>query len=113
MEREIPNCRPTREMHLASEVTERQLAELAGNLVKKQDGSKTKPWEKLLISLGLSSADLFRHKEENRFNLWGQCFYALVRWKRCYYKEATIERLLTECQRCNISIGAYAFLYPE
>ena len=61
MEREIPNCRPTRLMYLASEVTERQLAELAGNLVKEQDESKTKPWEELLISLGLSSADLFRH----------------------------------------------------
>ena len=61
MEREIPNCRPTRGMHLASEVTERQLAELAGNLVKEQDESKTKPWEEILIglSLGLSSADFF------------------------------------------------------
>ena len=113
MEREIPNCRPTRLMYLASEVTERQLAELAGNLVKEQDESKTKPWEELLISLGLSSADLFRHKEENRFNVWGMCFYALVQWKRRYYKDATIERLLTECQRCNISLGAYDFLYPE
>ena len=63
MEREIPNCRPTRGMHLASEVTERQLAELAGNLVKEQDESKTKPWEEILIGLSqsLSSADLFRH----------------------------------------------------
>jgi hypothetical protein len=43
-------------MYLASEVTERQLAELAGNLVKEQDESRTKPWEDL-ISLGLSSAD--------------------------------------------------------
>ena len=77
MDSEIPNCQPTRLMYLASEVTERQLIELAGNLVKEQDESKTKLWEKLLISLGLSSADLFRHKEENTFNLWGAMFLRL------------------------------------
>jgi hypothetical protein len=59
-------------MYLASEVTERQLAELAGNLVKEQDESKKKPWEELQISLGLSSADLFRHKQKTDLT-HGEC----------------------------------------
>ena len=75
--------------YLASEVTERQLSELASNLVKENDETLMEllPWEELVKALGLSNADVYRHKEENKYNPWAQCFNALVQWKYRYYKQ--------------------------
>ena len=94
--------------------TDVQLSQLANNLVKRHGcsaiGVTESVWMALVSTLGLSKADIFRHREENRYNEWGQCFYALIRWKQREFKHATIERLLNACQRCNITPSAYNFL---
>ena len=83
--------------------TQLQLSRFATNLLNE-------PWEKVLISLGLSKGDIYKHKEENRYNAWAQCYYSLVQWKQRRYKQATIENLVSACQECNTDRNVYEFL---
>ena len=93
--------------------TDQQLSEFAGNLLKEDPlVAGSRQWEKLMINLGSSAGDIFRHKVQNPYNEWAPCFYALVQWKQRQYKEATIERLILARQECNVTHVAYEFLYP-
>ena len=66
--------------------TDQQLSEFAGNLLKEDPSvAGSRQWEKLMIDLGFSAGDIFRHKVQNPYNEWAQCFYALVQWKQRQY----------------------------
>ena len=75
--------------------TEQQLSQFAGNLLKEDPSvAGSRQWENLMINLGFSAGDIYRHKVQNLYNEWAQSFYTLVQWKQRQYKEATIERLI-------------------
>ena len=98
---------------ISSMVTEKELAELASHLIKACDNSTSgvrQPWEKVVSALGSSEGDIYKHKEENKYNLWAQCFNALVQWKRRQYKNATKMRLIIACRQCDVELSTYKFL---
>lgn len=96
--------------HLSSRLTERQLGELASRLLKEPTVG---PWEDLVLKLGLSEADVYKHKVNNMYNKWSQCFGALVQWRRRNDREATVETIVMACQQCYISYNVYEFLLPS
>ena len=100
-------------------LSELQLSQLAHNLLKhrcrsvKGEACTKKPWEKVVLALGSSKADVYKHKEENKYNDWAQCFNALIQWQRHFYKNATADRVVAACRQCDITHSAYEFLLPK
>ena len=83
-------------------LTEKQLSELSHKL-----GSE---WEQLVSRLGLSRNDIYKCKVENQYNIWAQIQASLIKWRNREYKQATIGRLVTELQRCEVGREVYEFL---
>ncbi|XP_038061424.1 death domain-containing protein CRADD-like isoform X2 [Patiria miniata] len=82
--------------------SDRLLSLLAGKL-----GAE---WEQLAVFLGLSASDIYRCKMENQYNMWGQSYNALIRWRNREYKNATIHRLVKGLRECNIGRENYEYL---
>ena len=97
-------------VHLSSRLTEQQLGELTSKLLREPTAG---PWEELVFKLGLSKADVYKHKTDRGYNKLSPCFNALVQWQRCNYGEATVETILMACQECNIPYTVYEFLLPH
>ncbi|NP_001006911.1 CASP2 and RIPK1 domain containing adaptor with death, gene 1 [Xenopus tropicalis] len=77
--------------------TEKQLNLLAGKLGPE--------WEQILVHLGLDHNDLYRCKEQNRYNLQSQIVEGFVKWKQRMGSKATMLQLWQALQAAEADLS--------
>ncbi|XP_033630206.1 uncharacterized protein LOC117292302 isoform X2 [Asterias rubens] len=88
--------------HETAIVTTEQLIKLAHNLG---------PWNELAINLGMSGGDIYKIKEDNKYDQWAQVFYMLEKWQKRESPKATVGLLYKKCcETKTIDKEFYAFL---
>ena len=88
--------------HETDIVKKEQLTTLAHNLG---------PWNELAINLGMSGGDIYKIKEDNKYDQWAQVFYMLEKWQKRESPKATVGLLYKKCcETKTIDKEFYAFL---
>ena len=62
-------------VHLSTQLNEKQLEQLTSKLFEEFDDPEIfeKSWEKLVLALGSSNADIYKHKINHMYNPWSMC----------------------------------------